>query len=62
MYLSLRTMRIESCRCSMILSPSKCSEKMSPYEGDGDIEQERTDEVGGVKSSGDGQDDWEGGG
>ncbi|GAI54615.1 unnamed protein product [marine sediment metagenome] len=46
----------------MILSPSKCSEKMSPYEGDGDIEQERTEEVVGVKSSGNGQDDWEGGG
>jgi len=46
----------------MILSPSNCSEKMSPYEGDGDIEQERTEEVIGVKSSGDGADDREGGG
>jgi len=43
----------------MILSPSNCSEKMSPYEGDGDIEQERTEEVDGVNSGGDGQDDWE---
>jgi len=46
----------------MILSPSNCSEKMSPYEGDGDIEQERTEEVDGVKPSSGGQDDWEGGG
>ena len=44
------------------MSPSNCSEKMSPYEGDGDIEQERTEKVVGVKSSGDGQDDWERGG
>ena len=46
----------------MILSPSNCSGKMSPYEGDGNIEQKRTEEVGGVKPSGDGRDDWEGGG
>ena len=46
----------------MILSPSKSSEKMSPYEGDSDIEQGRTEEIGGVKSSGGGQADWEGGG
>jgi len=45
----------------MILSPSNCSEKMSPYGGDGDVKQERTKEAGGVKSSGDGQDDWQGG-
>ena len=44
----------------MILSPSNCPEKMSPYEGDGDVEQERTKEAGGVKSSGDGQDDRQG--
>ena len=35
---------------------------MSPCEGDSAIEQERTEEVASVKSSGDGQDDWEGGG
>ena len=45
----------------MILSPSKCSMKMSPYEGDGDIEQEGTEEVDDIESSGDGQDDREGG-
>ena len=45
----------------MILSPCKCSMKMSPYEGDGDIEQERAEEVDGIESSGDGQDDREGG-
>jgi len=45
----------------MILSPCKCSVNMSPYEGDGDIEQERTEEVDGIKSGGDGEDDREGG-
>ena len=44
----------------MILSPSKCSEKMSPYERVGDIEQERAKEVDGIKSSRDGQDSWQG--
>jgi len=33
----------------MILSPSKCSEKMSPYEREGDIEQEGTEKADGVK-------------
>jgi len=28
------------CRCSMVLSPINRSEKMSPYEGDGNIEHE----------------------
>ena len=46
----------------MILSPSKCSTKMSPNERDGDMEQEETGEVDGIESSGDGQDDKEGGG
>ena len=41
----------------MILSPCKCSVKMSPYEGNGDIEQERAEEVNGVKSGEDRQDD-----
>ena len=45
----------------MILSPSKCSMKMSSYEEDGDIEQERAEEIDGIQSSGDGQDDREGG-
>ena len=45
----------------MILSPSKCSMKMSSYEGDGDIEQERAEEIDGVEPSGDGEDDREGG-
>jgi len=45
----------------MILSPCKCSMKMSPHEGDGDIEQERAEEIDGIESSGDGQDDGEGG-
>jgi hypothetical protein len=36
----------------MILSPSKCSHKISPYEGDGDIEQERTEKASGVESRG----------
>ena len=49
------------CRGSMILSPCKCSMKMSPYEGDGDIQQERAQEIDGIESSGDGQDDREGG-
>jgi len=31
------------------------------HEGDGDIEQERAEEVGGVKPGGEGQDDWQGG-
>ncbi len=44
----------------MILSPSNRSEKMSLYEGDGDIEQERAEEVGGIKPSGEGPDDWQG--
>jgi hypothetical protein len=43
----------------MILSPSNCSEEMSPYERVGDIEQERAKEVDGIKSSGDGQDSWQ---
>ncbi len=34
---------------------------MSPYEGDGDIEQERTEEVDGIKPSGDGADVRQGG-
>jgi hypothetical protein len=29
------------------------------HEGDGDIEQERAEEVGGVKPSREGQDDWQ---
>jgi hypothetical protein len=33
----------------MILSPLNCSEKMSPYEREGDIEQERAEEIDGVK-------------
>jgi hypothetical protein len=33
--------------------------KMSLYEGDGDIEQERAEEVDGIESSGDGQDESE---
>jgi hypothetical protein len=37
-----------------------CSEKMSPYEGDGDIEQERTEEVASVKSSGEGSGEGQG--
>ena len=41
----------------MILSPCKCSMKMSSYEGDGDIEQERAEEIDGVESSGDGRDE-----
>ncbi|MBE9469977.1 MAG: hypothetical protein IMY78_01850 [Chloroflexi bacterium] len=36
----------------MILSPSKCSVRMSPDEGDGDIEQEVTEGITGMKSSG----------
>ena len=35
--------------------------RTSPYEGDGDIEQEGTEEVDGIQSSGDEQDDREGG-
>jgi len=35
--------------------------KMSSDEGDSDIEQERAEEIDGVESSGDGQDDREGG-
>ena len=31
---------------------------LSPHEGDGDIEQERAKEVGGIKPGGDGQDDF----
>jgi hypothetical protein len=50
-----------SIEAQHILSPSKCSMKMSPYEGDVDIEQEGTEEVDGIESSGDGQDDREGG-
>jgi len=34
---------------------------MPPHEGDGDIEQERVEEIGGIESSGDGQDDRDGG-
>jgi len=34
----------------MILSPSNCYVKMSPHEGDGDIEQERTEDVDGIES------------
>ena len=45
----------------MILSPSKCSVKMSPYEGDGDIEQEGTEAVNSVKPGGDRQSNWQGG-
>jgi len=37
----------------------KCSEKMSPFEGDGDIEQERTGEVVGVKPDGGAADNWD---
>ena len=35
------------CGCSMILSPVNCSEKMSPYEREGDIEHEGTKEADG---------------
>jgi hypothetical protein len=38
------------CWCSMILSPVNCSEKMSPYEREGDIEQKGTEEIDGVSS------------
>jgi hypothetical protein len=38
----------------MILSPANCSEKMSPYEREGDIEQERAKEIDGVKPGGEG--------
>jgi hypothetical protein len=38
----------------MILSPINCSEKMSPYEREGDIEQERAEEIDGVKPGGEG--------
>ena len=44
----------------MILSPSNCSEKMSPHEGDGGIEQERAEEVSGVEPGGEGQSDRQG--
>jgi hypothetical protein len=33
----------------MILSPVNCSEKMSPYEGDGDIEQEGAEAADGIE-------------
>jgi len=36
----------------MIVSPLNCSEKMSPYEGDSDIDKERTGEVGSVEPGG----------
>jgi hypothetical protein len=36
----------------MILSPVNCSEKISPYEREGDIEQERAEEIDGVKPGG----------
>jgi hypothetical protein len=42
----------------MILSPVNCSEKMSPYEREDDIEQERAEEIDGAKPSGDGYGDW----
>jgi hypothetical protein len=34
--------------------------KMSPYEGDGDIEQKRAEKVGSIKPGGERQDDWPG--
>jgi hypothetical protein len=36
----------------MILSPVNCSEKMSHYEREGGIEQERADEIDGVEPGG----------
>ena len=44
----------------MILSPFNCSVKMSPYEGDGDIEQEGAEEVNGVEPGGGGVDEGKG--
>jgi len=44
----------------MILSPVNCSEKMSPYEREGDIEQERAEEINGVKPGGEGCSDLQG--
>ena len=44
----------------MILSPVNCSEKMSPYEREGDIEQERAEEIDGVKPGGEGYGDLQG--
>ncbi len=44
----------------MILSPSNCSDKIPSYERNGDIEKEGAEEPGSVKSSGGGQDDWQG--
>ena len=40
----------------------KCSGKMSPYEGDGDIEQEGTEEANGLEQDGRGVDGGRGGG
>ena len=37
-------------------------ERKCHHERDGDIEPERTEEIDGIESGGDGQDDWWGGG
>ena len=42
--------------CHHLIVKGKCH-----HEGDGDIEQEGTEEVDGIESTGDGQDDREGG-
>ena len=42
----------------MILSPVNCSEKMSPYKREGDIEQKGAEEIDGIKPDGDGYSDW----
>ena len=45
------------CGCSTIMTGVKCSGKMSPYEGDGDIEQEGTEEGNGLEQGGGGVDE-----
>lgn len=49
---------VAGCWSSIILSPINCSEKMSPYERRGDIDQERADQVDGIKRGGGGGIGW----
>ncbi len=43
----------------MILSPFKCSEKMSPYERESDIEFRGAEETDGTQPGGEGWGGWE---